>query len=139
MALHPIYIDDLVEAIYRSLDRISLVDRSVDIGGPEYVSLRDMILTIMRVTGMRRAVIPIPPYALRWLAGLYNFLLPRSLLTPQWLDILAVNRTAPLSGLYAHFGFHPRRFEDTLLEYLPARRHLLWLLRDSFRRRPRAG
>ena len=137
VVLHPIYIDDLVEAIYRSLDRIRLVDATVDIGGPEYMSLRDLILTVMRVTGMRRPIIGVPPYLLRWITGVYSRVLPRSLMTGQWLDILAANRTAPLGSTYDHFGFQPRRIEDTLLGYLPGRAHLLESLRDSFRPRPR--
>lgn len=137
VVLHPMYIDDLVEAIYRSLDRVRLVDATVDIGGPEYLSLRDLILTVMRVTGMRRLIIGVPPYVLRWITAVYSRILPRSLMTAQWLDILAANRTAPLGSTYDHFGFQPRRFESTLLEYLPRRSHFLGLLRDSFRRRPR--
>ncbi len=137
VSLHPIYIDDLVEALYRSLDLVKLVDATVAIGGPEYLSLRDMIATIMRVTRMRRAIIPVPPYLLRWITAIYSRILPRSLITSQWLDILAASRTAPLGGAFNHFGFHPRRFEDTLLAYLPQRRHFAGLLRDTFRRRPR--
>jgi len=137
VVLHPMYIDDLVEAIYRSLDRIRLIDSTVEIGGPEYMSLRDLILTVMRVTGMRRLVIGVPPYLLRWITAVYSRILPRSLMTAQWLDILAANRTAPLGNTYDHFGFQPRRFESSLLGYLPQRAHFLGLLRDSFRRRPR--
>ena len=131
------YIDDLVEAVYRSLDSVRLVDSTVEIGGPEYLSLRDLVLTIMRVTGMRRLVIAVPPYFLRWITAVYSRMFPRSLMTAQWLDILAANRTAPLGSTYDHFGFQPRRFESTLLSYLPERAHFLGLLRDSFRRRPR--
>ena len=137
--LHPIYIDDLVEAIYRSLNRIALVDRTVEIGGAEYLSLRDLLRTVMRVTGMRRVLVATPPYMLRWLTGIYSRLLPRSLMTSQWLDILAANRAAPLGNIYDYFGFQPRRFEETLLGYLPQRPHLAASLRGSFRRRPRAA
>ena len=137
IVLHPIYIDDLVEAIYRSLHRVRLVDRTVEIGGAEYMTFKDMILTIMRVTGMPRPIIPAPPYLLRWMTSFYSRALPRSLMTNQWLDILASNRTAPLGSAYRHFGFHPRRFEETLLGYLPLRRHLFGVMRDTFRRRPR--
>ena len=134
IVLHPIYIDDLTEAVYRSLNLIKLVDAVVEIGGPEYITLRDMLLTLMRVTGMRRWLIPTPPYVLRWLTAVYSRLLPRALMTSQWLDILAASRTAPLSSAYQHFGFHPRRFEDTLLAYLPQRRHFAGFVRATFRR-----
>ncbi|MYD11819.1 MAG: NAD(P)H-binding protein [Chloroflexi bacterium] len=137
VVLHPIYIDDLVEAIFRSMNLLRLVDATVEIGGAEYVSLRDMMRTIMRVTGMRRLLVSIPPYLLRWLTEVYTRMLPRSLMTGQWLDILAANRTAPLGNAYDYFGFQPRRFEETLLEYLPQRRHVVGLLRDTLRRGPR--
>ena len=138
VVLHPIFIDDLIEAIIRSMNLLRLVDATVDIGGAEYVSLRDMMRTVMRVTGMRRILVSLPPYVLRWLTEIYSRLLPRSLMTSQWLDILAANRTAPLANAYDYFGFQPRRFEETLLEYLPQRRHFIGLLRDTLRRGPRS-
>lgn len=137
VVLHPIYIDDLVEALFRSLNEIRLVDQTIEIGGPEYMTLEDMILTIMRVARMPRVIVPVPPYLLRWLTGIYGRIFSRSLMTSQWLDILATNRTASLGNTYNIFGFHPKRFEDTLLTYLPQRRHLLGVFRDTFRRRPR--
>lgn len=139
VVLHPIYIDDLVEAIYRSLSRVRLVDATVEIGGAEYMSLLDLVRTVMRVAGMRRVIVPVPPYLLRATTGVYSLLLPRTLMTSQWLDILAANRAAPLSGVFDYFGFLPRRFEETLLGYLPRRQHLRSALRASFRRRPRIG
>jgi hypothetical protein len=58
-------------------------------------------------------------------------------MSSQWLDILATNRTTSLGNVYDHFGFRPRRIEDTLVTYLPEKNHLLDLIRYSFRRRPR--
>ena len=137
--LHPIYIDDLIEAVYRSLNLIGLVDQTVEIGGAEYMSMSDLMRTVMRVTGMRRILVKTPPWLLRWIAGFYSRLFRRSLMTSQWLDLLAANRTAALGNTYDHFGFQPRRFEETLLTYLPERRHLAASLRGTFRRRPRAA
>lgn len=137
VSLHPLYVEDLVTCIERSLELITVVDQVLEVGGPEYTTLSDMLLTIMRVTRMRRVLISVPPYALRWIARLYGFVLPRSLLTPQWMDILATNRTTQLGNVYDYFHFQPRRFEDTLLNYLPKQRHSLKLLRETFRRRPR--
>jgi NADH dehydrogenase len=135
--IHPIYIDDLVKAVYLSLESIEAIDRVYEIGGLEYTTLEDLLLTIMRVAGLPRLLIPTAPYLLRWSAWVYGRILPRTLMTTQWLDILATNRTANLGNLYQYFGFQPRRFEDTLLTYLPKQRYFLGWLRYSFRRRPR--
>jgi NADH dehydrogenase len=137
VVLHPIYIADLVTALVRCLEQIEVVDNTLEIGGPEYITLEELIRTVMRVTGMYRAIIPVPPYAMRWTTGIYSRLLPRSLVTPQWLDLLATNRTARLNNAYEIFGLRPRRFEDTLLTYMPGQRYLLPSLRYVLRRRPR--
>jgi uncharacterized protein YbjT (DUF2867 family) len=136
-AVHPIYIDDLVTALALSLELIETVDTVLEIGGPEYISLEDLIHTVMRVMGTYRMIVPVPPYLMRSFTGIYSRVLPRSLMTSQWLDVLAANRTAKLGNTYNYFGFHPRRLEDTLLTYLPGQ-NLLWpAVRYALRRRPR--
>jgi uncharacterized protein YbjT (DUF2867 family) len=137
VVLHPIHIDDLVSAVVGSLDTVDTVDNVIEIGGPEYITLEDLIRTVMRVSGVARVVIGVPPYLLRWLSVVYTRMMPRSLMTAQWLDILATNRTARLGNLYHYFGIRPRRFEDTLLTYMRGRHYGQELLRYSFRRRPR--
>src|SRR5690606_17022266 len=54
VVLHPIYIEDLVSAIVCSLDSPDVVDQTIEIGGPEYMTLDDLVRTVMRVSGMRR-------------------------------------------------------------------------------------
>ncbi len=137
VVLHPIYIDDLVDALVCSLSVIDTVDNIIEIGGPEYITLEDLIHTVMRVSGINRTVIGVPPYVLRWTIGITGRLMPRSLITAQWLDILATNRTARLGNIFHYFGIHPRRFEDTLATYLRGRRYGWSLLRYTLRRRPR--
>jgi len=137
VVLHPIYIDDLVAALVNTLSRIDTVDNVIEIGGAEYTTLYDLIRTVMRVTRMGRLVIGLPPYILRLTSGIYSRILPRSLITPQWMDLLAGNHTARLGNLYDHFGVRPRRLEDTLLTYLPKRRWFFRGLAYVFRRRPR--
>lgn len=136
VVLHPIFIDDVIGSIIGSLEALDTVDNIIEIGGPEYITLEDLIRTVMRVSGTYRTVIGVPPYLLRWLIGVYRRVLPRSLITAQWLDILATNRTARLGNVFHYFGIHPRRFEDTLLTYMRGRHYGLTLLRYTLRRRP---
>lgn len=137
VVLHPIYIDDLVDVLVRSLERMDVVDTVVEIGGPEYITLADLIRTVMRVSRMPRVVISVPPYVLRWLTAIYSRVLPRSLVTSQWLDLLATNRATQLGNTYNYFGVRPRRFEDTLLTYMRGQSYWRPMLRSVFRRRPR--
>lgn len=135
--LHPLYIDDLVEVMARSLTRIATIDETLEIGGPEYITFKDLLYTVMRVSKTHRYILGAPPYMMRWILAGYRLVVPRTLMTGQWLDLLASNRTARIGNIYHHFGFHPRRLEDTLLGYLPRRHYLFSALRYTFRRRPR--
>lgn len=136
--LHPIYIDDLVRCITLSLESLNAVDNTLEVGGAEYITYEDLLLTVMRVTGNLRLIIPLPPYVMRPLSRFFSLILPRSMMTPQWLDILATNRTTKLGNVYEYFGFQPRRLEDTLLTYMPQRNHFVKLVQNTFRRRPRS-
>jgi NADH dehydrogenase len=135
--LHPLHIDDLVQALVGCLSRIDTIDNLIEIGGAEYTSLYDLIRTVMRVARMPRFILSLPPYLMRLSTTIYSRILPRALMTPQWLDLLAGNRTARIGNLYDHFGIRPRRLEDTLLTYLPKRRWFWRGLAYALRRRPR--
>lgn len=137
VVLHPIYVDDLVSALVASLETIDSVDQVIEIGGPEYITLEDLLKTVMRVSRAPRVIIGVPPYILRWLTAVYTRILPRSLITNQWLDLLATHRTARLGNLFDYFEIRPRRLEDTLLTYMPGRVYSLAMLRYTFRRRPK--
>lgn len=134
--LHPIFIDDLISSMENSLEMVSLVDQTIDIGGGEYLNYNELIRTMMRVTRSPRGLISVPPYFLRWITGIFNLIFPRWPITRQWFDILAGNRTAQLGNLYHYTGVHPVRFEDTLVTYMPQRYYFFEFLRFIFRRRP---
>ncbi len=133
--LHPLYIDDLMEALINSLENLNTVDQTLEIGGPEYMTFHEMVRTVMRVTRAPRSLVSVPPYTLRTLTSIMNRLFPRWPMTTQWLDILAANRIAPLGNMYDLCGVRPVRFEDTIVTYMQGRRYLPDLLRSLLRRR----
>lgn len=137
--LHPLYIDDLVEALYRSLDILNTVDQTLDIGGAEYMTFNEMVRTVMRITRTPRLIASVPPYALRTLSGLFSTVFPHYPITPQWFDLLASNRTAALGNMFDYFGVRPVRFEDTIVKYMRGRRYGVELLRALVQRRGRTA
>lgn len=138
VVLHPLYIDDLIEAMMRCLVQLNTVDRIIDIGGIEYITYKDLLSTIMRLTGKSPYVVSVPPYFLRFLVRMQGLVFRRTLITQQTLDYLAASRTAPLNNLYHTFGIHARRLEDTLLTYLPQKRFWGQAMRYAFKRRPKS-
>jgi uncharacterized protein YbjT (DUF2867 family) len=138
IVLHPLYIDDLIEAMVRCLGQLNTVDQIIEIGGIEYITYSDLLSTIMRLTGKSPYVVSVPPYFMRFLVRLQGLVFRRTLMTQQTLDYIAASRTAPLNNLYHTFGITAHRLEDTLLRYLPQKR--LWgqAIRHAFKRRPKS-
>ncbi|MEL6270936.1 MAG: NAD(P)H-binding protein [Chloroflexota bacterium] len=136
VVLHPIYIGDLITLLEQTLENMDTVDQVIEVGGPEYITLIDLIRTVMRVSGRYRMIIPVPPYVFRWINRGTRVILRRTLLTPQWLDLLATNRAAQLGTVTRYFDIRLRRLEDTMLTYMPRQNSMADALRYLFRRRP---
>ena len=56
----PISIDDVIGYLVAAPDISGSVDRIIDIGGPEILTYRDMMLTVARVLGLKRWLIKVP-------------------------------------------------------------------------------
>ncbi|PLX26509.1 MAG: DUF2867 domain-containing protein [Ignavibacteria bacterium] len=56
----PLAIADLLSYLVATVEKQETSGRVIDIGGPEVLSYREMMLTIARVLGLRRIVIPVP-------------------------------------------------------------------------------
>jgi NADH dehydrogenase len=112
--LQPLWIEDLVHALAWSLEEDALVGQTYEIGGPEYLRYVDIVRMVMAATGSRRVLSAVSPPLLRLMLRLGEGILPRPMMTPFWLDYLAVHRTAELSTLPRAFGLQPSRMETRL-------------------------
>jgi uncharacterized protein YbjT (DUF2867 family) len=56
----PISIDDVLEYFSRILNETVNASKTLDIGGSDILSYRDMMLTVARQMGLRRLIIPVP-------------------------------------------------------------------------------
>jgi uncharacterized protein YbjT (DUF2867 family) len=56
----PISIDDVTSYLVVALDQPQSVDKIIDIGGPEILTYRDMMLVVARVLGLHRWLIKVP-------------------------------------------------------------------------------
>lgn len=124
--LQPLWVEDLVQVIRMALDEEETAGKTFEIGGPEFLSVRDTLRTIMEACQMSRALFPIPPSYLRVLIWGLERLLPHPPLTLHALDYAAANRTATLNSMTRMVGLQPSRMEPRL-DYL-RRRNWGWEL-----------
>lgn len=132
--LQPLWVDDLATCITWALDEPSMVGQAYEIGGPEFLSLNQILRMIMQATSSPRIGLPTRPPYLRAGAWLLERMMPRSPVTPLWLDYLAVDRTTDLNTLPRVFGLQPSRMEGKL-DYLQERNWGWELLARQFSRK----
>jgi uncharacterized protein YbjT (DUF2867 family) len=78
----PIAIGDVLSYLVGSLDNPETSGQTIDIGGPDILSYREMMLTVARRLALRRLIIPVP------------------VLTP-WLSSHWVNLVTPVTASLA--------------------------------------
>lgn len=83
--IQPVYVGDIALAVTRVLEHNEAWNRVLEIGGPEVLTMDEVLRTMLDVMGLRRAIIPIPtPLAKLGTAPLMA--LPKPFMTPQGIE-----------------------------------------------------
>ncbi len=124
--LQPLWVEDLATCLVWSLENKETLNRTIEIGGPEYLSFRQVVALIMRHIGVRRRMVAVGLPYLRAMTILIDTMLPHAPVSTYWLDYLAVNRTTALDTLPRIFDLNPSRIAHKMgyLQALTLRRTL---------------
>jgi uncharacterized protein YbjT (DUF2867 family) len=131
--LQPLWVEDLVTCLAWSLEDPETNNRTIDIGGPEYLSFSQIVELVTREIGVHRAVVRVPPPYLRGLTVLLESLFPSFPVSVYWLDYLAVNRTTALDTMPRVFNLMPACMSQRLA-YLQGENWRSSLFRTLLRR-----
>jgi NADH dehydrogenase len=115
--VQPIWIEDLISCFHLIKDDLTMVNRTISVGGIEALRYREIVDLVMRKIDLKRSIVSITPAQLRSLSLWVNQLYPKFPVSIFWLDDLAEDRTTALDSLPRQFGIMPKRFHQNL-EYL---------------------
>lgn len=115
--LQPLWIEDLANILLWTLDNPKTIRELYEIGGPEQLSFRDVVLTILDVMGINRTLIPVSTPLIRFATVLADYMSWNIPSTIFWLDYLATNRTCSLNTIPHVFNLLPSHFSKRI-EYL---------------------
>ncbi|MFM8323083.1 MAG: SDR family oxidoreductase [Chloroflexota bacterium] len=118
--LQPLWVEDLVTCLTWAMQDPDSQNRTYDIGGPEYLSFRQVVELVMQATGQRRLLVSTPPPYLRALTVFVESFFRRLPVSVYWLDYMAVNRTTALDTMPRAFNLMPSRISQRL-DYLGGR------------------
>ena len=113
-AIQPVWVDDLATCVAWSLEEDSIVGETYDVGGPEFLTLRQVVEMVMMAAGSRRWLLNTSPLYLRGITWALQRILPNPPLTTFWFDYLASSRTASLDAMPTIFGLKPSMMIDQL-------------------------
>lgn len=112
--LQPTWVEDLVTCLVWALDDPSSERQMLEIGGAEYLSIRQIAAEIATAMNIRRQIISISPATLRIITMLMQQSFPGFPLSTLWLDEFAVDRTTAIDSMTRTFGILPSRFSQRL-------------------------
>jgi uncharacterized protein YbjT (DUF2867 family) len=116
--LQPAYVEDVAEAIARTLQGAETYAITYECGGPQIYSYDELIRTIAWEAGLRPMLIPVPFaawYVLAW--ALEKF--PNPLITRNQVELMqADNVVSPGMPGFQELGILPHSISDTLQELL---------------------
>jgi NADH dehydrogenase len=114
----PVSVTDVAHAIAAAVRRPDTVRQSYPLGGPEALTLREMIERILGAMGTSRILVPVPVTVLRPIIAIAQRVFPRPPVTTALLGLLALDNTVPDSTAWATLGVGSTPFTAGELAYL---------------------
>jgi NADH dehydrogenase len=115
--IQPVASDDIALAISRIFAREDAWGRVIEIGGPEAMTMTEVVRTMLGVMRKKRLLIPMPT-ALMKLATAPLTLLPKPPLTPGAVDFAVQDGLADLTELRSVLEIEPIPLREGLTRYL---------------------
>ena len=112
--LQPLWIEDLVTCLIWALDNPDTINKVMEVGGSEYISMEQVIKTIMDVIKKQRLLVHWPYTYMRAFTVIAENVFQRFPISVFWLDYMAVNRTCGVDSVPRQFNLMPARFSSKL-------------------------
>ena len=122
----PVWLGDVAECFLQAT-RVKRTQESVyDVAGPEVMTLKEIVRTLMQVTGRRRPILSVPVVPLRVASAVMETALPTPPLTRDQLRMLSIDNVSDRAGkqvLRRDFEIEHARLADKAADWLsPGRR-----------------
>lgn len=115
--VYPIYVKDVARCAADVVRREDAKDKALELGGPNRLTMDEIIRTVQKVLGKRRPLLHHPVGLMKLLVRPMA-LLPEPILSPTAIDFIVQEVEIDPKPAMEYFGFPFRRLEDGLRDYL---------------------
>jgi len=119
--VQPIFIDDVVECIRKTVTSDSYLNEMYEIGGPEQLTYEDVTTMIAEVMGIKRPTVHVPLFFMKPMARVLQAILPKPPVTTDQLIMLQEDNVCSLRDIREVFGIEPMEFREGLATFLGKR------------------
>ena len=106
----PIFIDDVTACFVRALTAEAATNQTVDLGGPDELTLNEVLAEIARCAGVSKPAVHIPMSLMFAGAAVMQTLLKNPPVTTDQLRMLREGSTCDIGPMKRIFGIEPRSF-----------------------------
>lgn len=105
--VQPLFVGDLARALALSAAEGVAEGQTLDVGGPERMTLRAWVELVAATLGARPRLLPLPQAVAQAVAAAAERFMASPPITVDQVRVMGHNFTAPLDGVQAAFGFAP--------------------------------
>ena len=114
----PVFVGDVAAAIVKALSSEQARGRTFELGGPSIYSFKELLQIILRETGRKRILAPLP-FGIATVQAAFLQILPNPILTMDQVKLLKNdNVVAPTAAGLADLGITPTSVEAVIPSYL---------------------
>jgi NADH dehydrogenase len=118
--MQPVFVEDVAIAVAESLENPAADNETFELGGPQVLSMREVVKTALEVVGRRRLILPAPKAVMKLVASVLQFL-PGRPLTPDAVDFITADALADPAEIQSKLGIAVRPLREGLATYLSKR------------------
>jgi NADH dehydrogenase len=115
--LQPVFIDDVARAVAEALSHPTADNQVFDIGGPEVLSMKEIVRTALEVAGRRRLLLSAPKSVMKVVASVIKFM-PGPPLTPDAVEFITMDALADPTRVELTLGMKMTPLREALGTYL---------------------
>lgn len=115
--IQPVFVGDIALTVHRIFEEPDAWGRTFEIGGPDVLTMEEIIRTMLDVLGRRRLIVPVPTILAK-LGTAPLTLLPTPPMTPGGIEFAVQDGLVDTTDLEKVLGIHPIGLREGLTRYM---------------------